>query len=192
MSLPLLAGRIASLYFALAVIMVDTSFFTWWFVTSVSLLQHNTCPVCRKELPVDQELQRQQQQERQQRFEQEVQRQPAGLQSLFSALNPFHLFGGGPGGAAGRQGRAATAEAATQHGGAPAAPAAAAPTPDRLPGGTMERFEVVQTSLRELEVSSRSALGCGCCVVMRYVHCSWDLAEQIVTSCMHCLASQVA
>lgn len=182
-----LAGRISSLYATLDVLPVDTPCFTWWSETSISLLQHNTCPVCRKELPVDQELQRQQQQERQQRFEQEVQRQPAGLQSLFSALNPFHLFGGGPGGAAGQQGRAATAEAATQHGSAPAAQAAAAPTSDRLPGGTMERFEVVQTSLRELEVSRRLALGRSCCVVMFHTHSSWDLTEQKIV--MHCVAS---
>ena len=121
-------------------------------------LQHNTCPVCRKELPVDQELQQQQQQERQQRFQQEVQRQPAGLQSLFSALNPFHLFAGGPAGPPGPHTRAALAHVAARHGPAVAAEAsaaAAAPADsNRMPAGTMERFEVVQTSLRELEVSS--------------------------------------
>jgi len=119
------------------------------------VLQHNTCPVCRKELPVDQELQRQQQTERQQRLQQEVQRQPAGLQSLFGALNPFHLFGGG-------QNATGTGQAGTTGGTGHAAPVpvngnnAAAETaaigPDRLPAGTVERLESVQTALRELEV----------------------------------------
>ena len=117
-------------------------------------LQHNTCPVCRKELPVDQDLQRQQQQERQQRFQQEVQRQPAGLQSLFSALNPFHLFAGGPNAVPGPLTRAALAHGATRHDVAEAAEAAPPANSHRMPSGTMERFEVVQTSLRELEVSS--------------------------------------
>ena len=121
------------------------------------LLQHNTCPVCRKELPVDQELQRQQQQERQQRLQQEVQRQPAGLQSLFGALNPFHLFGGGGGqngqGAGHPGGTGHDVHAATQNNNsAAAAVEAAASGPDRLPVGTAERLEGVQTALRELEV----------------------------------------
>ena len=140
---------------------------TGWTETSSLLLQHNTCPVCRKELPVDQELQQQQQQERQQRFQQEVQRQPAGLQSLLSALNPFHLFAGGAGAVAGQQGRAAAAQAATHHGMGAAAEGAPTFTDNRMP--TMQRFEVVQTSLRELEVSrilfsvGRPALHFGCC-----------------------------
>ena len=110
---------------------------------------------------MDQELQRQQQQEQQQRLQQEVQRRPAGLQSLFGALNPFHLFGGGgqnghgagqPGGAGhpGHPGGAGhDAHAATQSNNRAAA---AASGPDRLPVGTVERLEVVQTTLRELEV----------------------------------------
>ena len=117
-------------------------------------LQHNTCPVCRKELPVDQELQQQQQQERQQRFQQEVQRQPAGLQSLFSALNPFHLFAGGPGAGARQHTRAAPAHVDGDHAGAAVAEAASPANSHRMPAGILERFEVVQTSLRELEVSS--------------------------------------
>ena len=112
--------------------------------------------MCRKELPVDQELQQQQQQERQQRFQQEVQRQPAGLQSLFSALNPFHLFSGGPAGPPGLHTRDSLAHVAARHGNGAAAAAQAVPpaNSNRMPAGTMERFEVVQTSLRELEVSS--------------------------------------
>lgn len=109
---------------------------------------------------MDQELQRQQQQERQQRLQQEVQRQPAGLQSLFGALNPFHLFGGGAqhGHGAGQPGLAGgaghDAHAATQSNNSAAATAteAAASGPDRLPVGTVERLEGVQTALRELEV----------------------------------------
>ncbi len=127
--------------------------------TAGLLLQHNTCPVCRKELPVDQELQRQQQQERQQRLQQEVQRQPAGLQSLFGALNPFHLFGGGGqnGHGAGQPGHPGgtghDVHAATQNNNSPPAAAeAAASGPDRLPVGTVERLEGVQTALRQLEV----------------------------------------
>lgn len=108
---------------------------------------------------MDQELQRQQQQERQQRLQQEVQRQPAGLQSLFGALNPFHLFGGGGqnGHGAGQPGHPGgtghDVHAATQNNNsAPAAAEAAASGPDRLPVGTVERLEGVQTALRELEV----------------------------------------
>lgn len=143
---------------------------------------------------MDQDLQRQQQQERQQRFEQEVQRQPVGLQSLFSALNPFHLFGGGPGGAAAtRQGRAAAAEAATQHGNAAAADAAPIPASDRLPGGTIERFEVVQTSLRELEVSGRPPFGCSFVVKHAFVVCCVPIAQHphVVVCCMDRLASSL-
>lgn len=110
--------------------------------------------MCRKELPVDQELQRQQQQERQQRFQQEVQRQPAGLQSLFSALNPFHLFAGGPGAVPGPRTGAALAHVAARHDNAATAEAAPLANSNRMPSGTMERLEMVQTSLRELEVSS--------------------------------------
>ena len=120
------------------------------------VLQHNTCPVCRKELPVDHELQQQQQQERQQRLQQEVQRQPAGLQSLFGALNPFHLFGGGGQNGA-RTGQAASNQAtgpnsnAGNHAASGDGGARASRT-DRLPAGTVERLENVQTALRELEV----------------------------------------
>lgn len=140
-------------------------------------LQHNTCPVCRKELPVDQELQQQQQQERQQRFQQEVQRQPAGLQSLFSALNPFHLFAGGPFPAAGQHGGAAAGQAGPHQGNAAAADAAPPANSNQMPVGTMERFEVVQTSLRELEVNSMllsvhaSTLGCSCSFDTACVSC---------------------
>lgn len=106
---------------------------------------------------MDQELQQQQQQERQQRFQQEVQRQPAGLQSLFSALNPFHLFAGGPTGPSGPRTRAALAHVAARHGAATAAEVAPPANSNRTPAGTIERFEAVQTSLRELEVSSTVA-----------------------------------
>lgn len=99
---------------------------------------------------MDQELQQQQQQERQQRLQQEVQRQPAGLQSLFGALNPFHLFGGGAGrgppGAAAAAGNAGSG----QNMAGPEVPVAEGA--DRLPAGTVDRLESVQTALRELEV----------------------------------------
>ena len=97
---------------------------------------------------MDEELRNQQQQSRQQRFQQEVQRQPAGLQSLFGALNPFHLLGR-------NRNNTDAAPAATQNGGSNSAsqaqnsnvPAAG------LPSATAERLDTVRSSLQELEVS---------------------------------------
>ena len=115
---------------------------------------------------MDQELQQQQQQERQQRLQQEVQRQPAGLQSLFGALNPFRMFGGGQAPAPGQQAGANGPLAAVDNGAAVAAGNAAVAGPERMPAGTIERLENVQSSLRELEVSSlpRMSVKSGFCV----------------------------
>ena len=132
----------------------------------VVCLQHNTCPVCRKELPVDEELRNQQQQSRQQRFQQEVQRQPAGLQSLFGALNPFHLLGR-------NRNNTDAASAGAQNGGSNNASDAqnnSNVSAAGLPSATAERLDSVRASLQELEVCASPSLCMHLCIAFTYCH----------------------
>lgn len=93
---------------------------------------------------MDEELRNQQQQSRQQAFHEEVQRQPAGLQSLFSQLNPFHLLGRTRNNAAAARRAGSNAASGTRNGTDPSAAA--------LPIATAERLDSVRASLQQLRV----------------------------------------
>lgn len=119
-------------------------------------LQHNTCPVCRKELPVDEELQREQQRARHARFQQRAQRPPAPLQSLFGALNPFHLLGRNRTNANPAP-TVADGNNINDNAAVPVDQPASQPSTATLPAEASGRLGSVLENLRELEVCSAPA-----------------------------------